>query len=177
VARQRAGHLESPGFELNDLGVLSSADDIDVAANVRRIETTPGERVFAWDVGAGASTSWNFGGLRKPIDLRALGDITSTAFNSASIAFDVTTPGGFRRSHTRRPGDADRLGRVGDARASTPRGRAQQLSGTLVGQLSPTLQQGVVASAAWPPRATSALRLDVTPSLTWPGPSASTSRR
>jgi len=35
-------NLESPGFELNDLGVLSSADDIDVAANVRRIETTPG---------------------------------------------------------------------------------------------------------------------------------------
>jgi len=160
-------NLESPGFELNDLGVLSSADDIDVSANVRRIETTPGERVFAWDVGAGASTSWNFGGLQKPVDLRALGDITSTAFNSASIAFDVTTPGG--SDDLTRGGPVMETGWVESVTvtASTPRGRAQQLSGTLVGQLSPTLPRGVVASVSAASRATPALRLDLTPSLTW----------
>jgi hypothetical protein len=160
-------NLESPGFELNDLGVLSSADDIDVSANVRRIETTPGERVFTWDVGAGASTSWNFGGLQKPVDLRALGDITSTAFNSASIAFDVTTPGG--SDDLTRGGPVMETGWVESVTvtASTPRGRAQQLSGTLVGQLSPTLPRGVVASVSAASRATPALRLDLTPSLTW----------
>jgi len=160
-------NLESPGFELNDLGVLSSADDIDVSANVRRIETTPGERVFAWDVGAGASTAWNFGGLRKPVDLRASGDITSTAFNSASIAFDVTTPGG--SDDLTRGGPVMETGWVESVTvsASTPRGRAQQLSGTLVGQLSPTLPQGVVGSVSVASRATPALRLDLTPSLTW----------
>jgi hypothetical protein len=123
--------------------------------------------VFAWDVGAGASTSWNFGGLRKPVDLRALGDITSTAFNSASIAFDVTTPGGSddltRGGPVMQTGWAESV----TVTASTPRGRAPQLSGTLVGQLSSTLQQGVVGSVSLASRATSALRLDVTPSLTW----------
>lgn len=159
--------LESPGFELNDLGVLQSADDIDVSADVRRTVTTPGERVFAWDVGGGASTSWNFGGLHKPIDLRAAGNVTSAAFNSASIAFDVTTPGG--SDDLTRGGPATQTDWVESVKlaASTPRGRAQQLSGTVTGQLSPTLPQGVVASASLTSRLTPALRLDVTPQLTW----------
>jgi hypothetical protein len=160
-------NLESPGFELNDLGVLQSADDIDASTDVRRIVTTPGERVFSWTAGGGASTSWNFGGLRKPIDLRAAGDITSVAFNSASIAVDITTPGG-----------SDDLTRGGPAMqtdwaesikltATTPRGRAQQLSGSVLGQRSSTLPQGVIASVSLTSRVNPALRLDVTPSLTW----------
>ena len=51
--------------------------------------------------------------------------------------------------------------------ASTPRGRAPQLTATLVGELSSTLEQGVRASASASARFTRALRLDVTPSLTW----------
>jgi len=160
-------NLESPGFELNDLGVLQSADDIEVSADLRRSVTAPSEHVFAWDVGGGASTSWNFGGLRKPIDLRANGSITSTAFHSASIAFDITTPGG--SDDLTRGGPAMRTGWAESVRisATTPRGRAQQLSGTLVGQLSPTLQQGILASASAASRVTPSLRLDLTPSLTW----------
>lgn len=159
--------LESPGFELNDLGVLQSADDIDVSADLRRIVTTPGERVFAWDVGGGASTSWNFGGLRKPVDLRGNADITSTAFNSASIAFDVMTPGG--SDDLTRGGPVMETGWAESVKvyASTPRGQAQQLSGTIVGQLSSTLQQGVSASASLASRVVPSLRLDLTPSLTW----------
>jgi hypothetical protein len=159
--------LKSPGFELNDLGVLQSADDIDISADVRRTVTTPGERVFAWDIGGGASTSWNFGGLHKPIDLRASGDITSTAFNSASIAFNLSTPGG--SDDLTRGGPAIQTDWVESVKltASTPRDRAQQLSGTITGQLSPTLPQGVVASASLASRLTPALRLDVTPQITW----------
>jgi hypothetical protein len=160
-------NVESPGFELNDVGVLQSADDIDISTDIKRSETTPSGRVFGWDVGGGASTSWNFGGMRKPIDLRAIADITSTAFNTASIAFDTTTPGG--SDDLTRGGPAMETGWAESVKltASTPRGRAPQLSGTLTGQLSPTLQQGISASASAAARVTRALRLDVTPSLTW----------
>jgi hypothetical protein len=175
IGNKRAGewqgtasaNVESPGFELNDLGVLQSADDIDLSTDLRRTITTPGERVQQWDAGAGASTSWNFGGLRKPVDLRASGHVTSRAFNSASIALDVTTPGG--SDDLTRGGPVMRTGWAESVKltANTPQGRAQQLSATLVGQLSPTLQQGITASASLASRVTPALRLDVTPSLTW----------
>jgi len=160
-------NAESPGFELNDLGVLQSADDIDVAAEVRRSVTTPGRRVLSWSAGASASTSWSFGGLRKPIELSAGGDITSTAFNAASIALEVTTPGG--SDDLTRGGPAMQTGWAEAVKltATTPRGRAQQLSGTLIGQLSPTLEQGVFASASATSRVVPSLRLDLTPSLTW----------
>ncbi|HEY0991773.1 MAG TPA: DUF5916 domain-containing protein [Kofleriaceae bacterium] len=159
--------LESPGYELNDVGVLQSADDIDVSADVKRAVTTPAGRVFSWDIGGGAGTSWNFGGLRKPIDLRASGNITSTAFNTASIALGVSTPGGSddltRGGPRMETGWAESL----KLTASTPRGRAPQVSGTVTGLVSSTLQQGVIATASVAARVTPALRLDLTPSLTW----------
>lgn len=175
TASKRAGewqgsalvNLESPGFELNDLGVLQSADDIDVSSDVRHTETRPGDRVFSWNVGGGASTSWNFGGMRQPVDLRASGDLTSLAFNTVAIALDVTTPGG--SDDITRGGPVMEIGWAESIKltASTPRGRAQQVSATLQGQLSPTLAQGVVASASASTRVTPALRLDLVPSLTW----------
>lgn len=159
--------VESPGFELNDLGVLHSADDIDLSTDIRHTVTTPGERVFGWNAGGGVSTSWNFGGLRKPVDLRASGDVTSTAFNQASIAVDVTTPGG--SDDLTRGGPETETGWAESVKltASTPRGRAPQLSATLIGELSSTLEQGVTASVTAATRVTPALRLDITPSLTW----------
>ncbi|HSR98735.1 MAG TPA: DUF5916 domain-containing protein [Kofleriaceae bacterium] len=160
-------NLESPGFDLNDMGVLQSADDIDVAADVKRAVTTPAGRVLSWSVGAGATAGWNFGGMRKPVDLRASGDITSTAFSAASIAFDVTTPGG--SDDLTRGGPIMRTGWAESVKltASTPRGRARQLQATLTGQLSSTLQQGIAASMAASWRVVPALRLDITPQLTW----------
>lgn len=159
--------FESPGLELNDIGVLQSADDINVSSDVHRIVTRPSDGVLTWDVGAGASTAWNFGGLRTPIDLRASTSITSLAFNQASVAFDVTTPGG--SDDLTRGGPVMETGWAESVTltASTPRGRAQQLSGKLIGYLSPTLQQGVYAQLVATSRVTPALRLDLTPSLTW----------
>jgi hypothetical protein len=48
---------------------------------------------------------------------------------------------------------------------STLRGTTRQLSGNLVLDVSPTLQQGVTGSITLAARITPALRLDVTPSL------------
>jgi hypothetical protein len=162
-------NLESPGFELNDLGVLASADDINFSADLHRVMTTASERVSSWDIGGGASTAWNFGGLRKPSDLRASASITSAAFNAASVALDVTTPGGSDDLTRGGPVMATGWAESVTVSATTPRGRARQLSGTLVGQRSPTLQQGVVASLNATSRMTPALRLDLVPSLTWIG--------
>jgi hypothetical protein len=159
--------LESPGFEPNDLGVLQSTDDIAVSADAARIVTTPGHRLLSWEIGGGASTAWNFGGLRKPVDLRASAEITTTAFHNASLAVGVTTPGG--SDDLTRGGPVMETGWAQSATltASTPRGRAQQLSATVTGQLSSTLQQGILASANATSRITPALRLDLKPSLTW----------
>jgi Domain of unknown function (DUF5916) len=159
--------LESPGFELNDVGVLQSADDIATSADVRRVVTAPSDRLLSWDVGAGASAAWNFGGLRKPVDLRASANATTMAFNSASIALAATTPGG--SDDLTRGGPVMETGWAESVTltASTPRGRAQQVQATLTGQLSPTLQQGVIASVNATTRLSPALRLDIKPSLTW----------
>ncbi len=54
---------ESPGFELNDLGSLSSADDVDAWAEISW-EENRGQGFFRrWNVEWDAYAAWNFGGL------------------------------------------------------------------------------------------------------------------
>ena len=173
IASKRAGmwqggaslNLESPGYELNDLGALMSADDIDTGFSAYRNVTKPSEHLFAWDIGGGSSTSWNFGGLRKPTDLRVGADATTVRFNSASVAAHFYTPGG--SDDLTRGGPLMRVGWGSSllASASTPYGRAHQLSGNVELDASPTLQQGVIGSATYTSRIVPALRLDLTPSL------------
>jgi hypothetical protein len=160
-------NLESPDFELNDMGVLQSADDIDLSTDVRRAVTTPSGNVQSWDVGAGATTGWNFGGLRKPLDLRASGNIASAASSAASIAVGVSTPGG--SDDLTRGGPGMRTGWAESVKltATSPRGRARQLQAALTAQLSSTLQQGIAASMTANWRVVPALRLDLTPQITW----------
>ncbi len=56
--------IESPDFELNDAGILGSADDIEAYSWVAFRETTPGKLLrnyyFEWH----GSNLWNFGGVR-----------------------------------------------------------------------------------------------------------------
>jgi hypothetical protein len=173
VATKRAGlyqgsaglNLESPKFDLNDAGALQSADDIDAYFDVERYQTTPGEKLFSWHTGLGQSTSWNFGGLRKPTDLHAHAGLTTSGFYTAVVGARYVTPGG--SDDLTRGGPRMQVGdqEIFTASASTPSGRAQQLSGNLEVDLSSTLQQGVVASAALSSRVVPALRLDITPSL------------
>jgi hypothetical protein len=51
--------------------------------------------------------------------------------------------------------------------ATSPRGRARQLQAAITAQLSSTLQQGIAASATANWRVVPALRLDLTPQITW----------
>ncbi len=158
-------NFEAPGYELNDLGALMSADDIDTSVNVKRVDVTPGTRLFQWNVGGGADQSWNFGGLRKAADVYAGVNATTLKFNQASVAAYYFTPGG--SDDLTRGGPRMQVGWASAliANASTPYGRAKQLSGTLELDASPTLQQGLIASASYAVRVLPSLRLDLTPSL------------
>jgi hypothetical protein len=157
---------ESPGFELNDAGVLMSADDIDASVDGRYLVTEPGRRLFAWSAGGGAAAEWNFGGLRKPVDVHASADTVTSSFASGSAAVHLYTPGG--SDDLTRGGPRMQTGWASAAvlTASTPRGRANALSGYVELDASPTLQRGVIASASLTSRLTPALRFDVAPSLT-----------
>ncbi|HEY5951902.1 MAG TPA: DUF5916 domain-containing protein, partial [Kofleriaceae bacterium] len=157
---------ESPRYELNDLGTLSTADDIDVTLDIKRYVTTPTEHVFSWNLGGGASSAWNFGGDRRPVDLHASSDVTFQSFSSINATAHVASAG--MVDELTRGGPSMRIGYTagGTLSASTPRGTARQLTGNLSAEVSPTLQQGVIASLSLAARATPALRLDLTPSLT-----------
>jgi hypothetical protein len=156
---------ESPRFELNDIGALASADDIEVELDVERNVTKPTERLFSWAAGGGISTAWNFGGERRPIDLHATSKLVTRRFWSASTTARYLT-GGMLDELTR-GGPSMRVGWASNLSlsASTPSGRERQLSAKLGIDASPTLQRGVTASATLNARVRSSLRLDVTPSL------------
>jgi hypothetical protein len=161
------GNLETPGLDLNDLGALQSADDLQANFDLRRFDVVPGDHLFAWDAGGGVYAAWNFGGLRKPTGLHASTDVTLPGFSTAGIAVDVTTPGG--SDDETRGGPSMQLGWASalTLSASTPHGRAQQLSGSLQLDLSSTLQQGLVASASLASRLAPPLRLDISPAFSW----------
>lgn len=55
---------ESPGFELNDAGRLSSADDIDAGGYVNYRENTPGPVFRFYRLGLSMYSGWNFGATR-----------------------------------------------------------------------------------------------------------------
>ncbi len=59
------GGSESPGFELNDGGRLSTADDIDGWAWLRYRENDPGTLFQKWWVSASTGHGWNFGRVRQ----------------------------------------------------------------------------------------------------------------
>jgi hypothetical protein len=157
---------ESPRFELNDIGAVSSTDDIDLALDIERNVTTPTERLFSWATGAGANTAWNFGGDRRPIDLHATAKLTTRQFWSFSTTARYLT-GGMLDELTR-GGPSMQVGWSSNVSmtASTPGGKERQLSARLSIDASSTLQRGVTMSTTLNARITSPLRLDVTPSLT-----------
>lgn len=71
---------ESPGFELNDVGRLVTADDIDLFGDIRYLHTRPGPRLHSWELGAHAGTSWNYGRLRTTDFVELNGDVTLKNF-------------------------------------------------------------------------------------------------
>ncbi len=56
---------ESPGLDLNDAGVLQSADDIGATYRVTYRENTPGSLFYRYDIDFYTESGWNFGGVRQ----------------------------------------------------------------------------------------------------------------
>jgi hypothetical protein len=57
--------LESPGFEMNDLGRLQSTDDIEYNADLQIRETTPSRYLQNWRLGFETRGAWNFEGAHQ----------------------------------------------------------------------------------------------------------------
>jgi hypothetical protein len=84
---------ESPGLELNDLGVLQSTDDVAASASVTRVETEPGAWLHGWSVGAFHDEEWSFGGVHKAATSGVRGEVTVRGFDRFSGAVLVQRPG------------------------------------------------------------------------------------
>lgn len=59
------GAAETPGFEINDAGILQTADDIDTWGEIAYRENTPGGLYHNYQVELSASNGWNFGLVRQ----------------------------------------------------------------------------------------------------------------
>jgi hypothetical protein len=59
-----SANATSPGFEVNDLGFQTSADDAQVNGNIRRVWTRPGKVFRFANLSVNGSSTWNFGGVR-----------------------------------------------------------------------------------------------------------------
>ncbi|MEW5701011.1 MAG: DUF5916 domain-containing protein [Candidatus Zixiibacteriota bacterium] len=85
--------VESPGFELNDAGVLRSADNIWSGAEVVYRETTPGRLWRSYRFVFSPSTEWNFDGIRKASDFSLEASATWKNYLSTYLIGGVTTHG------------------------------------------------------------------------------------
>ncbi len=157
--------LVSPGWELNDLGVLHQADTIDVTADFNRVQTTPTKHIYSWHVGGNVDQGFTFGGDRKPASVSANLGATHRSFWSSVIQVGGTTPGDL--PDLTRGGPLMHVGSSAEAvwNVNSPSGRANQLSTHVIVETSPTLESGVEAQFTLATRITSALRLDLTPSF------------
>jgi len=60
---------DSPNFEINDIGRLSRADDIQSWGGLTYRETEPGALFRNYSIRLGGQSGWNFGGVRTGTDL------------------------------------------------------------------------------------------------------------
>jgi hypothetical protein len=58
-------YQENPGFELNDVGRLGSADDRGILGDIRYRERTPGRFFRSYEVGFFKLNEWNHGGVQQ----------------------------------------------------------------------------------------------------------------
>ncbi|HKI96024.1 MAG TPA: DUF5916 domain-containing protein [Gemmatimonadales bacterium] len=63
-----SGSVETPGFELNDLGRLHTADDISTGVSVHYRENTPGSVFRNYQISTHVGSNWNFGGVHRGLN-------------------------------------------------------------------------------------------------------------
>jgi len=70
------GGAESPGFEINDVGRISTVDGVQGVASLRYRETRPQGPFRRWQWGVSQENEWNFGGVRQFGALRTDAEFT-----------------------------------------------------------------------------------------------------
>ncbi len=101
IRRQNARHwwweagtsVESPGFETNDIGRLTSSDGVQVFGTVGYQETTPGGRLREYSIAVSETQEWNYGGERQMSTLQT--NVNATWLNywdtDVSLQYDFPT--------------------------------------------------------------------------------------
>ncbi|MFW6039760.1 MAG: DUF5916 domain-containing protein, partial [Gemmatimonadota bacterium] len=76
---------DTPELELNDIGRLNRADDLQSWAALTYRETTPGELFRNYSVRVGGQSGWNFGGVRTGTNVNATLNGQFTSYWSANL--------------------------------------------------------------------------------------------
>ncbi|MBC7791271.1 MAG: carbohydrate binding family 9 domain-containing protein [Anaerolineae bacterium] len=79
------GGFESPGFELNDIGSLSTADGLSASAQIRYRETQPGKNLRSYGLSFTQENAWNFDHNREFSAIRT--DANATFQNFWTLNF------------------------------------------------------------------------------------------
>jgi hypothetical protein len=89
---QTAVELVSPEFEVNDLGRLSTADEIAASAEIEFRETQPGRLFRGYSAKVESDRLWNYDREIQEDQLGAEVDVTWKNFWSTEFGFDVNLP-------------------------------------------------------------------------------------
>jgi len=83
-----SGSTKSPGFELNDTGILFNTDQIHTGAGLNYRENTPGSWYQSYHTGINFDSKWNYGGIRTGSQVQLDGGIKWKNFWSTYIGFE-----------------------------------------------------------------------------------------
>jgi hypothetical protein len=156
----------SPGFELNDLGVLRQADAIDLQGELIRNVTTPTEHLYAWSSQLDVDQAIMFDGTRKPLFLNETVRATAPNLWSAAVTGNFGTPGVYPDTTRGGPDMHTDYQALAALNISSPYGRSNQINATVQVQQSRTQDRGLQVNVVAATRVAPALRLDLIPSLT-----------
>ncbi|HEX7700088.1 MAG TPA: DUF5916 domain-containing protein, partial [Kofleriaceae bacterium] len=122
--------LKSPGFEINDVGVLSQADVIDFSTDLARQVTEPTKHLYSWGTNLSIDQAFLFNGDRKPASFTGFLHGTLPSLWAAALSANYTTPGIF--PDLTRGGPAMHVDWMSNAGVSvgSPSGRTNQLTAT-----------------------------------------------
>ncbi len=81
--------LESPGFEINDLGRMQSTDDIEYNADIQIRETIPGKVFQNWRLGFDTRGAWNYDGVHQQNTWNQNTNLTFRNFWSVNLRSSV----------------------------------------------------------------------------------------
>jgi len=87
------GETESPEFELNDIGIMRSTDQIQFRGEVRYRENTPTDWYQEYDFNLQHNSSWNYGGTSTDDQFEFQASITWPNFwgNDLQLRYDMPT--------------------------------------------------------------------------------------